>query len=649
MRHRGIERQTLLVALIPILVMAVLMENHFIYARFSDLDGALLERSQLLARQLASSSEYAVFSGNTALLQQEVDATMAQQDVEGVTVLDASSAVLAAKRRGPSVPGAAAKVGPARPVYQDDAMLVLYQPIVATQVKLDDLGSESGAASGPPKPLGAVIVEIGKQRLGRQKNEMLVFNLLATLFVLMLTLAVALWSARRITGPILAMSSAIRRIGQGELDTRLPPQSRVHELDELAAGINQMAQQLQQDRTNLQARVDEATRELRQKKEEAENASRDKTRFLAAASHDLRQPMHALGLFVGQLRSKVATPEQIGIVKQIEASAEAMADLLDELLDISKLDAGVVVPRVLAFPIGPLLGRMAQDYAPVAAKKGIRLRVRPCDAVVASDPVLLERILSNLLNNALNYTPPQGGVLVACRRSGQRVRIEVRDSGIGIPPEEQKNIFREFFQVENAARDRSRGLGLGLAIVERLSRLLDHPVSLRSAAGRGSTFAVEVPLHAWAADEDDARRPPGVAEPVSSYGVQADSRLNGARVLLVEDDALVRASTEGMLASWGCTVQVAVSRREGAERCAEGTFDLLVCDYRLPDGSGLDMIAEAEALCRRRVPAILISGDTGPEVLQRVAAGGHRLLHKPVRPAKLRSLMLFLLEGAQEE
>lgn len=640
MKRYGIERQTLLIALIPIVVMSLLLEGHFIYMRLADMDSALLERAQLMAHQLASSSEYAVFSGNTELLKQEADAAARQQDVRNVLVLDASGKAL--MRAGGQVEYVAmtASVSIGSRFYQDDDAMLLYEPIVPTQIRLDEVGGGSSSATVVDHQLGAVVMEISKRRLNSQKQGMLLFNMMVTLLVLAVTLLVARWVARGITHPIMGMSLAIRRIEEGDLSARIAPQPRVHELSELATGINRMAQQLQQDRSMLQLRIDDATHALRLKKEEAENASRDKSRFLAAASHDLRQPMHALGLYVEVLRREVTEPEQVKVVSRIGESIDALSGLLNSLLDISKLDAGVVFPEVGAFSLHAMLTRMAQDYAPVAADKNLRLRIRTTSAEVVSDPVLLERILLNLLSNAMRYTAPGGSVLVACRRRGGNLHIEVRDNGGGIPAAEQQNIFREFFQLENSGRDRSKGLGLGLAIVERLAKLLGHGLMLRSAPGKGSLFAIELPLAT--PDERRSTEPPALTEPTENN--RAD--LEQARVLLVDDDALVLAGTQSILGAWGCKVCAVATLREAREQCAVQVFDLVICDHRLPDGSGLELIAWLEADCSGRISAILVSGDTALEVLQQVMASGHQLLHKPVRPAKLRSLMLFLLARA---
>ena len=278
MKHYGIERQTLLVALIPILLMTVLLENYFIYSRFADLDAGLLERSQMMVHQLASSSEYAVFSGNETLLQQNVDAILTQPDVNSVAVLDAAAKPLMNRKIGePEHYGALfAKANQSNRIYQDDDFLALYEPIVATQIKMDELDRETGVVSAPVNRLGAVIIEISKVRLNKQKHQILLINLVVTLLILMVTLMVALWAARRVTRPIMGLSHAIRRIGEGNLDTRILPQPKVLELNDLAAGINQMVQQLQQDRNILEQRIAEATEELRKKSTEALRASEDR-------------------------------------------------------------------------------------------------------------------------------------------------------------------------------------------------------------------------------------------------------------------------------------------------------------------------------------------------------------------------------------
>lgn len=291
MKRYGIERQTLLVTLIPIVVMAVLLESFFIFTHFADLDRALLERSQLLSHQLASSSEYAVFSGNTILLQQNVDAARSFPDVKSIAIFDAQSSLILSSDK------AGAQIRPTDtasyvPIYQDNDILRLYEPIMATQINLDGLVSAPVAAN----QLGAVSIEISKQRLNNQKNEYLLFSLLFSLLVLAVAMILAVRTARSITMPVVQMHQTIRRIAEGDLATNIIPQCSIHELHELATGISDMAQQLLRDRDMLESRIVEATDGLRVKKEEVEQAQLEKERLnenLAVALGELQAIMEA--------------------------------------------------------------------------------------------------------------------------------------------------------------------------------------------------------------------------------------------------------------------------------------------------------------------------------------------------------------------
>ncbi len=636
MKKYGIERQALMIVLLPILLLSVLMEGQFIYTLNADLEQAMSERAKLIVGQLASSSEYSVFSGNQTLLQQQVEIALAQQDVSSVIVLDNSGKILARAGKSGAPETSDASVGGMKAVKENKQFMTLYQPIVATQIELDDTALNTSKVSG--RVLGEVILEINKDRVNREKRQLLFFNLMLTLGILGFAMMVAMRVSRRITSPILGMRAAVKKIGEGRLNTRIE-ETKLLELDELGQGINDMTGQLQRQRETLQQRIEEATLELLEKKNEAEKANFDKTRFLAAASHDLRQPMHALGLFMGELHNRINTPEQRKIVEKVEESVEAMSGLLDSLLDISKLDAGVVVPQIQPINIGALLRRLAEDFSSLAKKKSIVLRVRATDGIVLSDPVLLERILINLLSNAIRYTQHTGKVMLVCRKRGDNMRIEVRDNGPGIPVSEQQNIFREFVQLANAARDRSKGLGLGLAIVDRLIKLMNFPLYLLSAPNRGSTFAVEIPR---VPDTDNL---PAEDQLATTLPVE-HSEFLGLKVLVVDDDPLVLHGTGGLLTAWGCEVSLAGSLTEVRKQYPLDQFQLVVCDYRLPDGTGLQLADCLNTQSRDKPVFILISGDTSPDVLHEVVTRGHLLLHKPVRPAKLRSMMSFLLKGA---
>jgi CheY-like chemotaxis protein len=392
-----------------------------------------------------------------------------------------------------------------------------------------------------------------------------------------------------------------------------------------------MAEHLQQGRDELERRVIMATSELRAKKEEAETATRAKSRFLAAASHDLRQPIHALGMFVARLAQLPHDRETRHLINNLEASVRAMQDLLDALLDISRLDADAVRVQLQPVPLAPLLEQLRGALLPVATEKGLRLRVRASDLWVQTDPTLLHRILLNLVGNALRYTG-HGGVLVGCRRSGGGLlRIEIWDTGVGIAPEYQQDIFREFYQIGNPERDRSKGLGLGLNIVDRTARLLGHPLQLCSIPGHGTRFCIELPL----APPGDLQALLAASEPVPLDDVR------GLRILVIEDDRHSAQALRGLLDSWGCVVAV-VEGLQGALTTIEGGFcpDLILSDFRLRGGeTGMATLESLGSVLGRQLPACLMSGDTDPELIQSCRDAGLPLLHKPVRPAKLRTLI----------
>jgi PAS domain S-box-containing protein len=384
---------------------------------------------------------------------------------------------------------------------------------------------------------------------------------------------------------------------------------------------------------------------LRAAKDEAERSNIAKSRFLAAASHDVRQPMHALGLLLAALSRRAVDPEVRSIVAVMEESLAAMSELFNALLEVSKLDAGVVVPEIVDLPLAPLLARMANDYGPSAREQGLELRVVPCTLAARSDAALLDRILRNLVSNAIVHTR-DGRVVVGCRRRADRLRIEVRDTGPGIPADQLGAIFQEFRQLGNAGRDRRQGLGLGVANVERLARLLGHRVAVLSWPGRGSCFAIEVPRAAAPA----LPRPP-VPTPIAL----AAAELAGACIHALDDDAAVLDATERLLRDWGCVVYAAESAGAALELLAriDQPLDLMMTARRLAEGvAGARVLARvraaALALGARPPAGIIVTGETGSDVLRALEESGFRVLNKPVRPARLRALVAALLRERRE-
>jgi signal transduction histidine kinase/CheY-like chemotaxis protein len=376
----------------------------------------------------------------------------------------------------------------------------------------------------------------------------------------------------------------------------------------------------------LDRRVASRTREL-------EDANAAKTRFLAAASHDMRQPVVTIGLLVGLVREQVgALPPVRAMIDRIYEAVGSMEALLNGLMDLSRLEPGTLTPRLQPVPLAWIFDAIGLHEQTAAALKGLRLTFRPTALVVTSDPVLLDQIVRNLVSNAIRYTA-RGGVLVGARRRGKdRVVVQVWDSGVGIAPEAQARVFEEFVQLDNPGRDRSKGLGLGLAIVRRGARVLDHRLGLRSVPGRGSCFSIELPLAAAAEMSQAVSAPP-------------PDPLHGRALWLIEDDGAVRDAMVLRLTRWGATVRalagVADVRRQLAECAASGAPmpALIVSDQRLSDGSGLDCIALVRRHAGHAVPAVVVTGNTAPADLARLDAAGLPVLRKPFRAAELLALL----------
>ena len=366
----------------------------------------------------------------------------------------------------------------------------------------------------------------------------------------------------------------------------------------------------------------------------AERAERDKTRFLAAASHDLRQPMHAIGLLVGMLRPGASGAAR-EVVERLERSVEAMDAQFNTILDLSKLDAGVVKPAVAEFALRSVFESIDARFAPQAAFKKLTLAVFRSGAVVATDPAVLERLLGNLVSNAIKYTR-EGKVLVGCRRRGERLQIAVWDTGVGIAPENLERVFEEYFQANAAPRDRSEGLGLGLAIVRRLARLLGSEVEVTSVPGRGSRFALEVPFIGYARAAAPA---PG------QRSVSADA-LAGKYIVVVDDEPEVRFGTESVLRQWGCRSASAGSLEELAALLERDLRfpDAIVADFQLADGrSALDAIAAVQAYSGEPTPALIVTGEDLGKTEVESRGRLYPVVKKPLAAEELRRRLTAVL------
>ena len=393
---------------------------------------------------------------------------------------------------------------------------------------------------------------------------------------------------------------------------------------------------------------------LGQAKDKAEQALAAQTRFLASATHDLRQPAHAMAMLVGRLKQLPLDTQSQAVVAHLDASVHELGRMLDSLLDLTKLDAGSVQATLVATPLNEMLQRLPLAIGPSAQAKGLRLRIRPSPFWAMTDVQLLERILLNLAHNAVRYTD-QGSIFIGCRRvqNASAVRIDVYDSGVGISTEDQKKIFQAYVQAPSAttaanhgSRTASQGHGLGLQIVERMAQLLGAKVELRSAPGCGSRFSITVPL----------------ATPLRLFSSQSQAELlnlelgissmAGRKILLVEDDPLARESLGDLLTSWGCRVVSTTSAEQAyawfSHQGEDGSqhVELIISDHDLGAGdNGMQMIAKIRAQTHPDFPAIMVSGDTSETLKAQTLDAGIPLLYKPLKPAYLRTLMARVLKA----
>jgi len=471
-----------------------------------------------------------------------------------------------------------------------------------------------------------------KIRLSQAENENIIaarqreilLHTLVAFIVLLLIMSIILRKTvlLRINALTQRMESVLTDIGMHP-DTKSTPRGSNpsgDELDILEYRFDKMVSNVRYHNTALKNEVARRTLDLQEAKEKAERSNIAKSRFLAAASHDLRQPLQALSLYAGALEFKIKDPDVGAIVDSMSKGIQVIRDMLSSLLDVSRLDAGVIVPAVNQFEIYEILDALNNEFQELAHEKGILLRICKCTLQTESDPVLLGRILRNLVSNAVHYTE-QGKVLIGCRRYGNMFRVEVYDTGIGISTDQLDEIFEDFHQVGNVARNRRLGLGLGLAIAKGMADLLGHRLTVNSLPGRGSCFSVELPVISkiQATDEKDDSQQPKTGQQEC--------------ILVIDDEQDILDSLKTLLEVYGYHVISALSERQALQilQAHPKRPDLIIADYRLSDGeNGSDAIIEVGKACGRKIPGILLTGDTDPERITSANQSGFSLLHKPI-------------------
>jgi signal transduction histidine kinase len=464
-------------------------------------------------------------------------------------------------------------------------------------------------------------------------------NALVALAISLLVAAIIGWqSARWISAPLRRLVAAVHQLGRGDRHVEVEVTDQT-EIGELQRGFNSAAMALFDVQRSMEKEIEQATVELARKNAALEAASVAKARFLAAASHDLRQPLYALTLFSSSLAEDERDPVRLDRIAHIQECVEALDHLFSELLDLSRLETGAMQIEITEFPLDQIFQEVSRNFRMIAEQHGLRLIMRATNLWVRSDRTMLARILNNLVSNALRYTR-RGGVLVVARhRADGTVRVDVWDTGTGIAPEHQTRVFDEFYRVEchsSTEHDTGprRGLGLGLATVQRLAELLDTRVQLKSVPGRGSVFSFQLP-----------EVPPQPVFNASTEEVSPD--VSGMRVLVIDDEPAILSGIRYLLRSWGCEVAVAEDRAQALQAAEEWATppDIVISDLRLRDGeSGLDVLAALDLHYQNDgsapFPRLLITGETRSDRLREIMAARIPVLYKPVSPEQLREAMM---------
>lgn len=456
-------------------------------------------------------------------------------------------------------------------------------------------------------------------------SYIVITSLIALLFVVSMVLVIV---RMNISKPLQLLTDSINRYTPlhkvEEIEDEQNILSREDELGRMGRSFNRLKKDLWEQGEGLQ-----------NAKSDAERANKAKSVFLASASHDLRQPLNAMQMYIAALQSKVKDKEILRIIEDINSVSISTARLLNALLDVSELEVGAIKPRHEIFSVNNILISIFQSFLPLAKDKELDFRIVPSSLYVESDPALLERILGNFMSNAIRYTD-KGSVLIGCRRKGSEVSIEVWDTGCGISDDQMSLIYEDFYQVENKERDRGKGLGLGLALAKRLSDSLDHKIDSKSSLGRGSCFSITVDLAENKADTSQDEIFMNIMN------------LSGINILLIEDDIDVLKATKQLLESWGCNVKTARNKDEVMNLIKEDPYknpDIILADNRLPgDASGIDITYLIQEKLQTSIPCVIMTGDVERSHVQGIIDQGFPVLLKPIQPAKFRAMLSHLIQ-----
>lgn len=632
----SLRRSLLMLGIWPCAATALILTGWFTHDRLRLLDSAYAAQGLSTAQQIAALSDLSLYAGDTAALQAIATSAVTARLADRVEISNHAGIFITAG----TAPGHAAQLG------------LSSAPVRLTRwISLSDYPDAADAAAAASSQDASSAAAIGTVRIYRntlafeqERRRSLLWGLLPGLICLLLAVLSARQIARGATWPLRRIQHALGELLPGHeaaIDPLLANVTAARapaELTALAEQVRQLATALKTERSHAQRDVRRAREQAMDSVAQVEQASRARARFLASASHDLRQPLHAMGLFIDGLQT-TALPSQRTALMRLQESTQIMSRLLEDLLDISRLDAQVYTPEWNAVPLDALYAQLDAMHRPRALDLGVQLHWRARGLVVHSDAALLLRILGNLVGNAIQHSGARC-VLVTARRlrhaatGGGMIRLEVRDNGGGIAPIHHGSIFEEFFQIANAERDARKGFGLGLSICARIARVLDTRIRLRSALQCGSTFSITLP----AATADSAPRPAS-SDLVSTLVQPLD-----LRCLIVDDDAAIRDASSQLLTLWGCQVDTAANQSTAMALLSaqDAAYDVVLCDLQLEDATdGLTVLAHA----RRHQPGalqVMVSGATAPDTLRQLRQAGVALLTKPVAPAGLRALLTSL-------
>ncbi|MBS0429923.1 MAG: hybrid sensor histidine kinase/response regulator [Proteobacteria bacterium] len=619
----SLQRDLVRLGVLPCAALALALTAWFTHSRLNTLEAMFTAEGQAIARQVAAMSDLSLFAGDLPALQNVANAALRSGQATRVEISN-SAGIFVAAGANPATGG---------------ALRTFSAPVTLREASRAAAFAPAGTTAAGDAPIGLVQAFRDTTAYTQERTRSLMTGVGLALLALLAAWVAVRHMARNISRPLRRVSRTVAALQAGQFDARCDVVGRPmrpgrdgraphHEFATLAGDVNRLAERLQQHRQLSEERVREATSVALMRMAEAEQSALSRARFLAAASHDLRQPLHAMGLFIDGLLP-TATDAQRPALLRLQESAAFMGVLLDDLLEISRLDAQVLAPEMEDLRLSALFDAMTAQHAAQAAEARVRVVWRGRGLAVRSDAAMLQRVLGNLVGNAIRHAPLDGTVLVVARRRGDGVRIEVRDNGVGIAPIHHARIFEEFYQVANTERDRRHGFGLGLAICARIAALLDTRIALRSALAQGSTFSIQLP-----AARSEVPRPVPVVPPPAAA-------LAGLRCLVVDDDRAVLEATAALLRQWDCQADCAATGRDAVARLgAPGAhFDAVLCDLQLAgEEDGMAVIDAARRL-QPGALAVVVSGATGPDMLQRLRHAGVLLLTKPVAPAKLRALL----------